>query len=205
MLPLELGVALLLKLPVAEAVREEEGVRELLALAVGEPVIVLLPDDVPEGVPLPLLLPVELPDGLAEAAQVGVALSAAKAEGGTCSTMGAVELTLPSTVLQRVALYSVLRMDTVARLMRSGTAPLGHTTTEPMGASRLAEKLPQGRASSVRKKSLSRPLSAFWQPLKAWSLPKTRLEEQGPPMASLLGPLPSGAVKAPSSPSSTWG
>ena len=123
--------------------------------------------------------------------------------------MGEESVTLPSTVDHRVALDLLSTRATVARLMREAhTAPQslrGHTTMEPMGASEAAGKLTQGRAPSERKKLAWLPSTAFWQPLKAWLPPKTAEEEQLPACASLLAPLPSLAVNAPTSAISTWG
>ena len=104
---------------------------------------------------------------LGDGTHVGGALSGAKAEGGTASRMGAELVTLPSTALHRVALFKLLMIDTVARLMRSGTASeRGHTTTLPMASASAAEKLTQGAGASLKKKLLVSPSTALAQPLK---------------------------------------
>jgi len=104
---------------------------------------------------------------LGDGAHVGGAPSGAKAAGGTASRMGAELVTLPSTALHRVALFKLLMIDTVARLMRSGTpSERGHTTTLPMASASAAEKPTQGATSWLMKVLLVRPSTALAQPLR---------------------------------------
>ena len=136
---------------VAAAVSEAAADAPPVALAVAEGVAALLPVAV----------------ALSVGAHVGGALSGAKAEDGTCRVMGAALVTLPSSALHRVSLLRLLRMDTVVRLMRCGTASeRGHTTMLPMAPSSAAEKLAQGAGASLKKKLLYTPSAALGQPLK---------------------------------------
>ena len=142
-------------------------VRETLAVALEEGVGEGVGDEVALAVAVPVTEAETEGVALVDGAHVSGAPSGAKAAGGTASRMGAELDTLPSTALHRVALFKLLMIDTVARLMRSGTASeRGHTTTLPMASASAAEKLTQGAGASLKKKLLVRPSTAFAQPLK---------------------------------------
>ena len=173
------GVLVRVPLPVplgaTDAVPLPLGVSEGVCVGVWEGVFERVPERVPESVPD--AEPVHVSEGVAVAEaegvtlgdtrQVGGARNGAKAEAGTCSVIGAVLETLPSSALHRVALFKLLTMDTTVRLMRSGTAERGHTTMLPIASSSAAAKLAQGAGASLRKKLLVAPSTALGQPLKA--------------------------------------
>jgi hypothetical protein len=146
-----------------------EGVAEGVPESVPDSVPLSVPDRVPDRVPVHVGEGVAVAEtvALGDGWQVGGALNGAKAEAGTCSVIGATLETLPSTALHRVALFKLLMIDTTVRLMRSGTAERGHTTTLPITSSRAAAKLAQGAGSSLKKKLVVAPSTALGQPLKA--------------------------------------